>query len=107
MLDTTKPLRLAFFRFQNCPIVLVASSSHSRSASNAMSSTALKNFTAFGAGRGRRGGAAPPRLPFLCQYNHNCIEKGENEQLYAGDFDQPSAVFIGSILMSKNLISLC
>jgi hypothetical protein len=39
--------RLAFFRFQNWPMVLVASSSHSRLASSAISSTALKNFTAF------------------------------------------------------------
>jgi glucose-6-phosphate 1-dehydrogenase len=42
------PLRRAFLRFQNCPIVFVASSSHSRSDSSANSSTALKNLTAFG-----------------------------------------------------------
>jgi hypothetical protein len=46
-----KPLRRAFFRFQKLPMVFVASSSHSRSASSAISSTALKNFTAFGLGR--------------------------------------------------------
>jgi hypothetical protein len=44
------PLRRAFLRFQNWPIVFVAPSSHSRAASSAMSSTALKNFTAFGFG---------------------------------------------------------
>jgi IS1 family transposase len=51
----SKPWRLAFFRFQNCPIVFVASSGHSRSASNTKSSTALKNFTAltFGLPKGR------------------------------------------------------
>jgi hypothetical protein len=38
------------FWLPNCPIVFVASSSHSRSASSAISSTALKNFTAFGLG---------------------------------------------------------
>jgi hypothetical protein len=37
-------------RFQNYPIVFVASSSQSRFANNAMSSTALKNFKAFGFG---------------------------------------------------------
>src|ERR1035438_6539543 len=46
-----RPCRWAFFRFQNCPMVLVASSSHSRSASSAINSTALKNFTALGFGR--------------------------------------------------------
>jgi len=35
-------------RFQKLPIVFVASSSHSRSASSANSSTALKNFTWLG-----------------------------------------------------------
>ena len=72
-----------------------------------MSSDSTEEFhCVWGRPRAARRRHAPPRLPFLCQYNHNCIEKGENEQLYAGDFDQPSAVFIGSILMSKNLISL-
>jgi hypothetical protein len=44
-----------FFRFQYWPIVFVASSSQSRSASSAISSTARKNFTAFrfGLPRGR------------------------------------------------------
>jgi hypothetical protein len=46
----TKPLRQVFLRFQNYPIVFVASSSQSRFANNAMSSTALKNFKAFGFG---------------------------------------------------------
>jgi hypothetical protein len=45
------PLRRAFFRLQKLPMVFVASSSHSRSARSAMSSTALKNFTAFRFGR--------------------------------------------------------
>jgi hypothetical protein len=43
-------LRLAFLRFQNWSMVFVASSSHSRFASSAINSTALKNFTAFGFG---------------------------------------------------------
>ena len=54
-----KPLRLAFFRFQNWPMVLVASSSHSGSASKAINWMALKNFTALGLGR--PGAAACPR----------------------------------------------
>jgi hypothetical protein len=41
------PCLRAFFRFQNCVIVFVASSNHSRSASSTMSSTALKNLIAF------------------------------------------------------------
>jgi hypothetical protein len=41
-----EPFRRAFLRFQNWPMVLVASSSQSRSANSAMSSTALKNFIA-------------------------------------------------------------
>ena len=45
------PLRWAFFRRQNWPMVLVASSNHSRSASSAINSIALKNFTAFVFGR--------------------------------------------------------
>jgi len=40
--------RRAFLRFQNWPMVFVASSSHSRFANSATSPTALKNFTAFG-----------------------------------------------------------
>jgi hypothetical protein len=42
--------RRAFFCFQNCPIVFVASSSQALSASSAISSTALKNLTALGFG---------------------------------------------------------
>jgi len=43
-----KPLRRAFFRRQNWPMVLVASSSQSGPASNEINSMALKNFTALG-----------------------------------------------------------
>jgi hypothetical protein len=44
------PIRRAFYCFQYWPMVLVASSIHSRSDSSAMSSTALKNLTGFGFG---------------------------------------------------------
>jgi hypothetical protein len=44
------PFLRAFLRFQKLPMVLVASSSHSRSASSEISSTVLKNLTAFGRG---------------------------------------------------------
>jgi hypothetical protein len=44
------PFRRAFFRRQYGSIVFVASANHSRSANSAISSTALKNFTAFGFG---------------------------------------------------------
>jgi hypothetical protein len=49
-LSAVKLFRRAFLRFQNCPIVFVASSSQSGSASSAINSTALKNLTAFGFG---------------------------------------------------------
>lgn len=39
---------MVFFRFQNWPMVFVASSNHSRFASSANSSMALKNLRAFG-----------------------------------------------------------
>jgi hypothetical protein len=41
-------MTLSIFRRQCWPMVFVASSSQSRSASITISSTALKNFTAFG-----------------------------------------------------------
>jgi len=45
------PLRRAFFHFHNWPMVFVNLSSHSRSASSAISSNALINFAAFEFGR--------------------------------------------------------